>query len=79
MTPGAKKGENRDMNVNPYLVVKNLDINQVQDETNKQFNNGYEVAEIIPVGGGNIHILFIMKTAAAQLRNASAVAGASKS
>jgi hypothetical protein len=61
--------------MNPYLVVKNLDINQVEDELNKQWNNGYKALEIIPTGGGSIAIVFVMRTAAAAAER-STVAGA---
>lgn len=64
--------------MNPYLVVKNLDINQVQDELNKQWNAGFRALEVIPTGGGSVAIVFIWKTAEASAER-STVAGGYKS
>jgi hypothetical protein len=64
--------------MNPYLVVKNLDINQVQDELNRKWNEGYKALEVIATGGGNIAIVFVMKTAEASAER-STVAGGSSS
>jgi hypothetical protein len=64
--------------MNPYQVVKNLAIDQVQDELNKKWNEGYRALEVIPTGGGNIAIVFVMKTAEAAAER-SAVAGGFKS
>jgi hypothetical protein len=58
--------------MNPYLVVKNLDINQVQDELNEQWNAGFRAFEVIPTGGGNIAIVFVMKTTDANTKVAGA-------
>lgn len=64
------------MNVNPYLVINQLfgTAEALQDELNKQFNNGYELVQIFN-NRETTTVVFVMKTAAAQLRNASAVAG----
>jgi hypothetical protein len=46
---------------NPYQVVKNLDINQVQDLLNQKWNEGYKAFEIMHTGGANIAVIFVMK------------------
>jgi hypothetical protein len=61
--------------MNPYLVVKNLDINQVQDELNRKWNEGLRALEIIPTGGGNIAIVFVMKTAEAAAERSTVAGG----
>ena len=53
--------------MNPCLVVKNLDINQVQDELNKKWNVGYKALEVLVTGnanfGGNFSIVFVIRNA----------------
>jgi hypothetical protein len=61
--------------MNPYLVVKNLDINQVQDELNKQWNNGYRAMHVLETGGGSIAIVFVMKTAEASAERSTVAGG----
>jgi hypothetical protein len=58
---------------NPYQVVKNLDINQVQDLLNQKWNEGYKAFEIMHTGGANIAIVFVLKD------RSTAVAGGSSS
>jgi hypothetical protein len=61
--------------MNPYLVVKNLDINQVQDELNKKWNEGFRALEVIPTGAGSIAIVFVMKTAEATAERSTVAGG----
>jgi hypothetical protein len=67
--------------MNPYLVVKNLDINQVQDELNAKWNQGYKALEVLVTGnanfGGNFSIVFVMKTAEASAERSTVAGGGS--